>query len=132
MVPISKQESIEFFKNLYSDLNVMTICDADDNRNECDLRLTGNYQYNTLPQKVKEMFSVACNNLRCYKICDIPEPDNWAEDYWFGRELEKCVKSKNPGKLEGTLHVINDMSKILHKEYTDIGVSLKLGRNVQQ
>ncbi|PVU88225.1 hypothetical protein BB559_005682 [Furculomyces boomerangus] len=171
MIPISKQESIEFFKNLYSDRNVMTICDADDNRKECDLRLTGNYQYNTLPQKVKEMLSVACNSLRGYKMyakmdfdaymkkdyvakvikfltdnnerriyygnpiyrhdqffmggnfyafteqlfndycsCDIPEPDNWAEDYWFGRELEKCVKSKNPGKLEGTLHVINDMT----------------------
>ncbi|PWA02992.1 hypothetical protein BB558_000861, partial [Smittium angustum] len=68
MVPISKQESIGFFKNLYSDRNLMTICDADDSRKECDLRLTGNYQYNTLPQKVKEMFSVACNNLRGYKM----------------------------------------------------------------
>ncbi|PWA00770.1 hypothetical protein BB558_003203 [Smittium angustum] len=190
MVPISKQESIGFFKNVYSDLNILIVCDADDNRSECDLQLNGNYEYKLLSHKIKEMLSVACNNLKGYKMyakmdfdaylkkdyvanlikflidnnerriyygnpiiredhlfmsgnfyafteqlfndycsCKIPRPDVWNEDYWFGKELEKCVKSKNLTKTEGTLHIINDQSKILHKKYTDIGVSLKLGRN---
>ncbi|OLY84855.1 hypothetical protein AYI68_g972 [Smittium mucronatum] len=68
MVPLSKVENIVFLRNFYSDLNLVVICDADDNREGCDYHLKGNYEYGTLGQKTFDLFDFACKNFPGYKL----------------------------------------------------------------
>ncbi|OLY79505.1 hypothetical protein AYI68_g6424 [Smittium mucronatum] len=68
IVPISKWDSIKFLKNFYSDLNIKVYCDADDNRDECDIRSNQTFDYYQLSNKTFDMFNYACKNLQGYKF----------------------------------------------------------------
>ncbi|OLY82875.1 hypothetical protein AYI68_g2991 [Smittium mucronatum] len=191
IIPISKYESISYLKNFYSDMNILTFCDFDDDRPECDIRSHQNYDYIHLSNKTLDMFDFACKNLPGYKFyakmdfdtyvdksylsgvikfiadnadkniyygnpilrhgrvfnggnfyalsgslfrdycsCNIHLPKNYNEDEWFGDVLNRCFYSKNP---HGTnlYYMYNDMNKILHKSFTDGGVSITLGNQTR-
>ncbi|PVU93497.1 hypothetical protein BB561_003251 [Smittium simulii] len=191
MVPMSKYEDIDFFKNFYSDLNTLIICDIDDKREGCDVNMESTYNYNTLREKTHDIFSKYCkfgkthkflakmdfdaiiNKQYLYKVvkfmadnsdkrmyfgnaffestgiamggnfyalterlvldycsCDTPLDHNNAEDLWFGRTINTCVKSKNLTDDEQIYFIRNDGSKIIHKDYVTNGVKLKLGKEV--
>ncbi|PVU96545.1 hypothetical protein BB561_001105 [Smittium simulii] len=191
MVPMSKYEDIEFFKNFYSDLNTLIICDVDDNRDECDVNMESSYNYYTLREKTHDIFSKYCkfgkthklvakmdfdaiiNKQYLYKVvkfmadnsdkrmyygnaffeptgiamggnfyalteallldycsCKTPLAYTQAEDLWFGRTINTCVKSKNLTEDEQINYIRNDGTKILHKNYVSNGVKLKLGKEV--
>ncbi|PVU85726.1 hypothetical protein BB559_006850 [Furculomyces boomerangus] len=68
MMPLAKTESIRFTKNANSDLNLKTICDADDPRPECDVKTHRNYVYEELPKKTFDMVNLVCNSGLRYKV----------------------------------------------------------------
>ncbi|PVV03046.1 hypothetical protein BB560_002488 [Smittium megazygosporum] len=64
--------------------------------------------------------------------CKIELSDVVPEDRWFGDVINNCTQSKNLEGIHNINYMINDMSKILHKKYSEKGVSLQLGRNVKK
>ncbi|OMJ28321.1 hypothetical protein AYI69_g2202 [Smittium culicis] len=68
MVPMNKNEDIEWVKNMYSDMNMVTICDSEDKRKGCDVTLKNSYPYEELPKKTLEMFQMLCRNQHDYKV----------------------------------------------------------------
>ncbi|OMJ19329.1 hypothetical protein AYI69_g6667 [Smittium culicis] len=65
-----------------------------------------------------------------YCSCNLLSPDYYTEDQWFGDAVRLCLKEKHPEKP--IYYMLNDMDKVLHKEYKDIGVDVKLGRKINQ
>ncbi|OMJ09935.1 hypothetical protein AYI70_g10639 [Smittium culicis] len=68
MVPISTYEDPEWMKNVYSDLNFVTICDKGDNREFCDINTERTYDYQELPKKSFDIFNRICGYERQYKV----------------------------------------------------------------
>ncbi|PVU97031.1 hypothetical protein BB560_005774 [Smittium megazygosporum] len=62
--------------------------------------------------------------------CKMELSDVLAEDLWFGDVINNCTISKNLEGFDRINYIFNDQSKILHKNYNAKGVSLKLGRNI--
>ncbi|OMJ12725.1 hypothetical protein AYI70_g8943 [Smittium culicis] len=65
---MSKEESISYLKNVYSDLNIVTLCDFDDKRSGCDHHLPKNYTYDNLNEKMFDIFNYTCRNFPGYKV----------------------------------------------------------------
>ncbi|PVV01371.1 hypothetical protein BB560_004209, partial [Smittium megazygosporum] len=62
-LPIADYESIEWIKNLYSDVNIKVICDGHDNRKGCDIKLDQKYDYNSLYKKTYFSMDYICKNI---------------------------------------------------------------------
>ncbi|PVV03232.1 hypothetical protein BB560_002301 [Smittium megazygosporum] len=62
--------------------------------------------------------------------CEMELSDVFAEDLWFGDVINNCTISKNLEGFDRINYIFNDGRKILHKNYNAKGVSLKLGRNI--
>ncbi|PVZ97320.1 hypothetical protein BB558_006729 [Smittium angustum] len=67
-MPISRNESIEWTKNLNSDINLSVVCDKNDNRIGCDIRTHRNYDYKTLNYKTFDIIKTICKNPRKHKV----------------------------------------------------------------
>ncbi|OMJ15116.1 hypothetical protein AYI69_g8315 [Smittium culicis] len=68
IVPIGKLDDPEWIKNVYSDLNVITVCDNDDSREICDVKLPRNYTYKQLPKKTFDTLNLICGSEKQYKV----------------------------------------------------------------
>ncbi|PVU90338.1 hypothetical protein BB559_004686 [Furculomyces boomerangus] len=66
-----------------------------------------------------------------YCKCGVKRPNTGLEDIWFGFQISDCVKKKFEGKVVYSLLNV-DNSKLFHKNYTDKGVRLQLGRFVKR
>ncbi|PVU96978.1 hypothetical protein BB560_005775 [Smittium megazygosporum] len=62
--------------------------------------------------------------------CKMEISDVSAEDLWFGDVMNNCTISKNLQGINRINYIFNDGRKILHKNYNAKGVSLELGRNI--
>ncbi|OLY82963.1 hypothetical protein AYI68_g2908 [Smittium mucronatum] len=76
-------------------------------------------------------YAISGSLFRDYCSCKIHPPKKPNEDEWFGEVLNNCFYSKNYIN-ETLIYMKNDMTKILHKHYTDDGVDIKLGRWVKK
>ncbi|PVU84889.1 hypothetical protein BB560_007232 [Smittium megazygosporum] len=62
--------------------------------------------------------------------CKMELSDVFAEDLWFGDVINNCTISKNLEGIDRINYLYNDNNKIIHKDYDAKGVSLRLGRNI--
>ncbi|PVV00965.1 hypothetical protein BB560_004634 [Smittium megazygosporum] len=62
-LPIADYESIQWVKNIYSDMNIKIICDGNDSREDCDIKLGQKYDYDTLYKKTYFSMDYICKNI---------------------------------------------------------------------
>ncbi|OMJ08719.1 hypothetical protein AYI69_g10968 [Smittium culicis] len=66
-----------------------------------------------------------------YCKCKPSVPKINPEDVWLSHTIADCL-SKDPSvNIENIHHMLNDETKIYHKEYKIKGLHLKLGRNIK-
>ncbi|PVV01083.1 hypothetical protein BB560_004514 [Smittium megazygosporum] len=99
LVPMSKYEDVDFFKNfLHNDLNIFIVCDKDDFRAGCDANLDSNYSYTTLREKTHDMFSKYCMLGRTHNMVAKMDFDAIInKDYLFG--LTKFISDNKEKRI---------------------------------
>ncbi|OLY80043.1 hypothetical protein AYI68_g5871 [Smittium mucronatum] len=103
LIPIAKTESIDFIKNIYSDMNIKFFCDADDTRENCDFRSESKYQYNTLTQKTFDMFNIICNNTLEYKTYLKMDFDAYIDKKYVNSALKLMIDNEEKHLYYGVL-----------------------------
>ncbi|OLY82755.1 hypothetical protein AYI68_g3116 [Smittium mucronatum] len=95
LIPMSKNEDPLWIKNVYSDFNIVTVCDKNDKRNGCDIRTSRNYDYNQLPKKSYDMFNYFCRTRahRKYKAIFKIDFDLFIDKQYFYKVVEYMVKN---------------------------------------
>ncbi|OLY77971.1 hypothetical protein AYI68_g7990 [Smittium mucronatum] len=95
MIPMSKNEDPVWIKNLYSDFNIVTVCDMNDKRDGCDIRTSRNYNYHQLPKKTFDMFNYFCKTRahRKYKAIFKIDFDLFIDKQYFYKVVEYMVKN---------------------------------------
>ncbi|OLY81000.1 hypothetical protein AYI68_g4901 [Smittium mucronatum] len=97
LIPLSRNEDPSWIKNLYSDLNFVSICDKNDTRELCDMYSPRLYSYYELTKKTFDMFNFFCKSgaHKQYKVILKMDFDLFIDKKYLYEVLDYMVKNND-------------------------------------